>query len=90
MLIIGMQCPRQRKTAQVVLVVAPHKSEKMQVFRTLKAEAYTRGLAYETEGVYIASVSAAGHLQVWDIATGKAECSLRKAAPKVCTGRARP
>lgn len=54
-----------------------------QVFRTLKAGPYTRGLAYETEGAYIASVSAAGHLQVWDIATGKAECSLRKAAPKV-------
>lgn len=57
-----------------------------QVFRTLKAGPYTRALAYETEGVYIASVSAAGHLQVWDIATGKPECSLKKAAPKVPHG----
>ena len=42
-----------------------------------------RGLAYDTEGMYIASASAYGDVQVWDTATGKAECTLRKAAPKV-------
>ena len=42
-----------------------------------------RGLAYDTEGTYIASVSAYGDMQVWDTASGKAECTLRKAAPKV-------
>jgi WD40 repeat protein len=55
------------------------------VFRTLPAEAYTRGLAYAKDGKYIASVSASGFVQVWDTATGASMCRdrLRKAAPKV-------
>lgn len=54
-----------------------------QVYRTLKAGPYTRALAFEQEGVYLASLSAEGHLQVWDVATGKADCNMPKSAPKV-------
>lgn len=55
----------------------------LQVFRTLKAGPYTRSLAYECDGKYLASVSANGLLQIWDTTTGVAS-SLQKAAPKVC------
>ena len=56
-----------------------------QVFRTLPTEPYTRGLAYDKDGKYIASVSASGCVQVWDTATGAPMCKdrLKKAAPKV-------
>ncbi|CAL8470187.1 g9729 [Coccomyxa elongata] len=52
------------------------------VFRTLKAGPYTRVLAYECDGKYLASVSANGHLQIWDTTTGTAH-NIQKAAPKV-------
>jgi chromosome transmission fidelity protein 4 len=52
-----------------------------QVLRTLKVGPYTRGLAYDPEGEYIASVSADGCLQVWHT-SGKAELRLPRTAPK--------
>lgn len=55
-----------------------------QVFKTLRAGPYTRALAWEQEGTYVASLSADGHLQVWDIVSGKADCNMPKSAPKVC------
>ena len=60
----------------------------LQVYRTLKAGPYTRALAFEQEGTYLASLSAEGHLQVWDVATGKADCNMPKSAPKVYNGSA--
>ena len=54
-----------------------------QVFRTLKAGPYTRALAYDPESQYLASMSADGTLQVWDISKGKVDCCLRRAGPKV-------
>jgi chromosome transmission fidelity protein 4 len=53
------------------------------VFKTLRAGPYTRALAWEQEGTYVASLSADGHLQVWDIVSGKADCNMPKSAPKV-------
>ncbi len=52
-----------------------------QVLRTLKVGPYTRGLAYDPEGEYIAAVSAEGCLQVWHT-SGKAELRLPRTAPK--------
>ena len=54
----------------------------VQVMRTFKAEPYTRSLAYDPDGEYVASVSADGSLQIWHI-SGKAELRLPRAAPKV-------
>ncbi|GAB4823682.1 hypothetical protein N2152v2_010728 [Parachlorella kessleri] len=53
------------------------------VFRQLRSQAYTRGIAYDPKGEYVASVSADGTLCVWDIATGKAELQKKMACPKV-------
>ena len=55
-----------------------------QVYKTLRAGPYTRCLAFEHEGTYLASLSAEGHMHVWDVATGKSDCSMPKCAPKVC------
>ena len=55
------------------------------VFRTLKSQPYTRGLAYDPEGSYVAGVSADGCLSVWEIATGKLEFNAKKVCPKVDT-----
>lgn len=55
-----------------------------QVLRTLKAGPYSRALAYDPEGTYVASLSANGHLQVWELDNGKVVCSMPKAAPRVC------
>lgn len=54
----------------------------VQVLRTFKAGPYTRSLAYDPDGEYVASVSADGSLQLWHIG-GKAELRLSRAAPKV-------
>ncbi len=51
--------------------------------RTLRAGPYTRALAWEQEGTFVASLSADGNLQVWDIVSGKADCNMPKSAPKV-------
>ena len=52
------------------------------MLRTFKAGPYTRSLAYDPDGEYIAAVTADGTLHVWHI-SGKAELRLPKAAPKV-------
>lgn len=49
-------------------------------------QAYTRSLAYDPEGEYLASVNADGTLNVWEIQTGKQPLCRRKACPKVGTG----
>ena len=54
-----------------------------QVFRTLRAGPYTRSLAYDPESDFLASMSAEGTLQIWDMADGKAKHTQKKAAPKV-------
>lgn len=56
----------------------------VQVSKTLHSEAYVRALAYDPDGQYLASVTASGLLQVWDLSTGQAAMSLKAAAPKVC------
>ncbi|KAL4439932.1 hypothetical protein ABPG75_002933 [Micractinium tetrahymenae] len=52
------------------------------VFRQLAAQAYTRCLAYDPEGAYLASVNADGTLNVWEIDT-KRQLLRKKACPKV-------
>jgi WD40 repeat protein len=46
-------------------------------------QAYTRSLAYDPEGAYLAAVAADGSLAIWDIQTGKQQLLRRKACPKV-------
>ena len=53
------------------------------MFRTLRAGPYTRSLAYDPESDFLASMSAEGTLQIWDMADGKAKHTQKKAAPKV-------
>lgn len=53
------------------------------VFRTLRSEAYTRGLAYDPESDFLAAASADGTLTVWGLVSGKAECIKKKACSKV-------
>ena len=38
-------------------------------------QAYTRSIAYDPEGAYLASVNADGSLNVWDLANGKQQLS---------------
>ena len=54
-----------------------------QVFRTLRAGPYTRSLAFDPESEFLASVSAEGTLQVWDMADGKVKYAQKRVAPKV-------
>lgn len=49
----------------------------------LSSQAYTRSLAYDPEGAYLASVNADGTLNVWQIEDGKSQLCRRKACPKV-------
>ena len=49
------------------------------VFRQLPSTAYTRGLAYDPESRFLASISADGTLAVWDFQNGKAVALKRKA-----------
>lgn len=68
------------------LVEHPQQSSQccsVQVFRTLRAGPYTRSLAYDPDSEFLASVSAEGTLQVWDMADGKVKFALKGAAPKV-------
>ncbi|KAI7839202.1 hypothetical protein COHA_007091 [Chlorella ohadii] len=63
------------------------------VFRQLKSQAYTRSIAYDPEGAYIASVNGDGTLNVWEIEGGKQQLCRRKACPKVdldSTARCQP
>lgn len=53
------------------------------VFRTLRAGPYTRSLAFDPEGSYLASVNADGTLNVWSLESGKQELQRKKACPKV-------
>ncbi|KAL4519312.1 hypothetical protein Ndes2437B_g05172 [Nannochloris sp. 'desiccata'] len=53
------------------------------VFRTLRSEPYTRGLAYDPESEYLAAAAADGTLTVWNMATGKAEITKKKACSKI-------
>lgn len=55
----------------------------LQVFRTLRAGPYTRSLAFDPESEFLASVSAEGTLQVWDMADGKVKYAQKRVAPKV-------
>ena len=56
-----------------------------QVFRTLRAGAYTRSLAFDPENEFLASVSAEGTLQIWDMADGKVKYAQKRVAPKVAS-----
>ncbi len=56
-----------------------------QVFRTLRAGAYTRSLAFDPESEFLASVSAEGTLQIWDMADGKVKYAQKRVAPKVAS-----
>ncbi|KAL6774417.1 hypothetical protein ACKKBG_A24930 [Auxenochlorella protothecoides x Auxenochlorella symbiontica] len=53
------------------------------VLRTLASAPYTRGLAYDPEGVYLASMGADGNLTVWDIESGRPVFSKKGLASKV-------
>ena len=52
-----------------------------QVIQKLRAGPHTRGLAYDPEGEYLASVSATGHLQIWRLEDGKQKLSHKNTAP---------
>lgn len=54
------------------------------VLRTLASAPYTRGLAYDPEGAYLASMGADGNLTVWDIESGRPVFSKKGLASKVC------
>lgn len=56
-----------------------------QVFRTLRAGAYTRSLAFDPESEFLASVSAEGTLQIWNMADGKVKYAQKRVAPKVAS-----
>lgn len=53
------------------------------VLRVLPSPAYTRGLAYDAEGTYVAAASADGTLSIWDMSNGKQAVQLKRAGPKV-------
>lgn len=53
------------------------------VFRTLRSEPYTRGLAYDPEGEYLAATGADGSLTVWNVGTGKAEIVKKKVCSRI-------
>ena len=53
------------------------------VFRTLRSDGYTRGLAYDPEGAYLAAASADGTFTVWNMTTGKADFTKKKACSKI-------
>ncbi|KAI3431740.1 hypothetical protein D9Q98_004782 [Chlorella vulgaris] len=53
------------------------------VFRQLKSQAYTRSLAYDPEGKYLASANADGGLCMWEIESGKQQLHRKKACPKL-------
>lgn len=73
---------------------------KPRVLRTLPAPPYTRGLAWDPEGVYLASVDASGSVTVWERASAdpstnsaapsaaRPEVVLRRVAPKIDAGGA--
>jgi chromosome transmission fidelity protein 4 len=56
------------------------------VFRTLPSDEYTRGLAYDPEGDFIAAISAQGTLTIWNIGTGKNILTKRKYCTKADVG----
>lgn len=56
------------------------------VFRTLPSDEYTRGLAYDPEGEFIAAISAQGTLTIWNIGTGKNILTKRKYCTKADVG----
>ena len=75
----GHQCTRHQ---------APQRNSKRrwhasQVFRTLRAGPYTRSLAYDPESEFLASVSAEGTLQIWNMGDGKVKHAQKRVAPKV-------
>jgi WD40 repeat protein len=49
-------------------------------------QAYTRSLAYDPEGKYLASANADGGLCMWEIESGKQQLHRKKACPKVRGG----
>eukprot|EP00887_Chlorella_sp_A99_P000454 scaffold17.g454.t1 len=53
------------------------------VFRTLRAPPYTRGLAFDPEGAYLASANADGSLSVWSLESGKPEVQRKGVCPKL-------
>ena len=56
------------------------------VLRTLPSPPYTRGLAFDPDGAYVAGLGADGTLTVWDAATGAAAATAKRAAPRVDPG----
>ncbi len=52
-------------------------------FPACLVQPYTRSMAYDPEGAYLASVNADGTLNVWEIESGKQLLCRRKACPKV-------
>jgi chromosome transmission fidelity protein 4 len=60
-------------------------TEGNKVFRTLKAQPYTRSIAYDPESTYLAAASADGALNIWEIGTGKHIFSAKKVCPKAST-----
>ena len=55
----------------------------MSLFYPCALQAYTRSIAYDPEGAYLATVNADGSLNVWDLASGKQQLCRKKACPKV-------
>lgn len=53
------------------------------VFRQLPSVAYTRGLAYDPESDFLASIAADGTLTIWNLQNGKAVAVKRRACSKI-------
>ena len=51
--------------------------------RKLKAVPHTRGLSYDSQGEFVAALSASGLLQVWEMMNGKQVLNMKKAGPEV-------
>ncbi|KDD71990.1 hypothetical protein H632_c4045p0, partial [Helicosporidium sp. ATCC 50920] len=56
------------------------------VLRVLAAPAYTRGLAFDPEGAYVAVSSADGTLSVWEAASGRNMLTKKRACPRLEVG----
>ena len=81
---------------------SPLDLSKPKVLRTLPAPPYTRGLAWDPDGIYLASVDASGSVAVWERASAdpsaaisnsaaastaaRPEVVLRRVAPKIDAG----
>ena len=65
----------------LLLLLQEYVSLQTTVIQKLRAGPHTRGLAYDPEGEYLASLSATGHLQIWRLEDGKQKLSQRNTAP---------